>query len=285
MDLELHGSNGRVWNIHGSREGEQGIGLLAGSKGFQEAPINAVWMQGAFQEGATYLGFRVEPIDPVIVLGVKGNSRQQWEANDSALMAALGTPDEEFKLVARSTSGVRELALRITATPELVGDVDYSGQFFSKYIVQCRGGWPRWVADPSTSIFTSSTGTGSGFVTVSNPTDTWLYPQWACDAPGRWTLPDFDWEGGRWSDRTITTPTLSSGQDLTIDTYPANEPYVAADGSNVAGRFSGVMFLHPVPPHTPPTEIPVSVIGGQPGASVMLRMPRNYRRPRGGDQQ
>lgn len=283
VSLELHGANGRVWDIHGPRAGRQDVALLEGASGFWEAPITAVWMQGAFQEGATYLGYKTEPLDVVLPLGVRGDTPQRWERNDATLMLGLGTPDDEFRLVARSSSGVREISLRITGTPELVGDRDYSDQGLSQYVVQARAGWPRWVAEPDVSVFTADTGDGSGFVTVSNPTDTWLYPQWVCDAPGRWSLPDFDWEGGRWADRIITTPTLGAGQDLTIDSYPANEPYVAADGSNIAGRFGGVLFLHPVPPHTPPTEIPVSVTGGQPGASVMLRMPRNWRRPRGGD--
>lgn len=283
LDLELHGANGYIWNVHGPRAGAQGVALLKGSSGFWEAPVNAVWMQGAFQEGATYMGYRVEPIDPVLTIGVRASSHSEWSILDSQLLAGLGTPDQEFKLVSNSESGRRELSLRITQSPETVDDTDITSQHLSRYIVQARGGWPRWVGTPDTSTFTSDTGTGSGTVTVSNPTDTWLYPQWVCDAPGKWTLPDFDWEGGVWVDRTVTTPTLVAGQDLTIDTYPSHEPYVAADGSNIAGRFNGVMFLFPIPPHTPPTDIPVSVTGGEPGASCQLRMPRNWRRPRGGD--
>ena len=283
LTLELHGVTGKVWTIHGTRAAEQGVGLLEGASGFWEAPITSVWMQGAFQEGATYMGYRTEPLDVVLPLGVRGGTRQQWERDDSELLLGLGTPDDEFRLVARSASGVREITLRLTGTPERVGDQDTSSQNLSQYVVQARAGWPRWEGEPDVSVWTSETGAGTGFVTVTNPTDTWLYPQWACDAPGRWTLPDFDWRGGQWHDRVITTPTLAAGQDLTIDTSPAHEPYVAADGSNIAGRFGGVMFLHPIPPHTEPTDIPVSVSGAQPGASVMLRMPRNWRRPMGGD--
>src|SRR5699024_10754723 len=103
------------------------------------------------------------------------------------------------------------------------------------------------------------------------------------DAPGKWSIPDFSWNDDQWSDRVINAPTLAPGQDLSIDTYPAHEPYVAADGSNIAGRFGGVMFLHPIPHHTEETQLPVKVVGGEPGASIMLRMPRNWRRPHGGD--
>ena len=63
----------------------------------------------------------------------------------------------------------------------------------------------------------------------------------------------------------------------------SSDLYVSADGSNIAGRFGGVMFLHPIPPHTEATQLPVKVSGGSPGASIALRMPRNWRRPFGGD--
>lgn len=283
MDLQLHSSKGRKWNIHGSHAGAQGVGLLEGADGFWEAPIKSVWMQGAFQEGATYLGFKTEPLDVILPIGIRGESYAEWSRNDSMFRNDLGDPDTEFKLVAVSESGRRELALRLTDTPVNVRDTDPSVDHYTRMIVQARAGWPRWVGKPDTSVFTAAGPNDQGFVTVSNPTDTWLYPQWVVEAPGKWTLPDFSWQDDDQHDRVITTPTLSSGQTLTIDTYPANEPYVAANGSNIAGRFGGVMFVHPVPPHTPPTQIPVKVSGASIGASCMLRMPRNWRRPRGGD--
>ena len=283
MTLEIHGIGGRKWNIHGPRAGEQGVALLEGSSGFWEAPITSVWMQGAFQEGATYMGFRTDPLDVVLAIGIRGASREQWMRNDTDFLLGLGSPDEEFKLVATSPTGTRSITLRLTDAPERVGDTDTSDQNFSRYVIQARAGWPRWIGEPVISSWTSETGTGEGFVTVTNPTDTWLYPQWVMDAPGKWSIPDFSWDDGRWKDRVINAPTLSAGQDLTIDTYPANEPYVSADGSNIAGRFGGVMFLHPIPPHTEATQLPVKVTGGSPGASIALRMPRNWRRPFGGD--
>lgn len=283
MDLTLVGVNGDRFAVHGAMAGSRDVALLKGSKNFWEAPLKAIWMQGAFQEGATYMGHKVEPIDAVLAFGVRGATRVEWEANDDAFRQALGDPDSVFRIEANSSSGLRELDLRLTGAPELVGDTSPESQNFSQYIVQARAGWPRWVGVPDTDVWVSSTGNDSGFVTVSNPTDTWMYPQWVCSAPGKWTLPDFSWNDDQWSSRVITTPTLTVGQDLTIDTYPATEPYVARDGSNIAGRFGGVLFLHPVPPHTPPTEIPVKLTSGSAGSACMLRMPRNYRRPRGGD--
>lgn len=283
MDLALIGRDGTKWNIHGRHAAVQGVALLQGTKKLWEAPVKSVWMQGAFQEGATYLGFKTEPLDLVLVFGIRGRNTQDWQRIDSHFLAALGDPDDEIQMEATTSQGTRLLSLRLMETPELTGDHDEFDNSFSKYIVQLRAGWPRWVGEADTSSWVATGTSGSGTVTVENPTDTWLYPQWVCSAPGRWSVPDFSWGDDGQASRLITTPTLSVGQDLTIDTYPANEPYVARDGSNIAGRFGGVMFLHPVPPHTPPTELPVRLEAGTAGSAIMLRMPRNYRRPWGGD--
>ncbi|AKF27784.1 minor tail protein Gp27 [[Brevibacterium] flavum] len=283
MDLQLHSSTGRVWHIHGASAGAEGVALLEGADGLWEAPIKSVWMQGAFQEGATYVGFRTEPLDVILPIGIRGETYAEWAHADSLFRNDLGDPDSEFSLVAISESGQRELKLRLTDTPVNVRTTDPGEDHYTRLVVQARAGWPRWVGEAEASGFTSTNGNSSGFVTVTNPTDTWLYPLWVCDAPGKWSLPDFSWRDDQWHDRVITTPTLGSGEALTIDTYPANESYVSANGSNIAGRFGGVEFLFPIPPHTPPTQVPVKVSGGQAGASVMVRMTRNWRRPRGGD--
>lgn len=283
MDLALIGHDGVRWNIHGRHAAAQGVALLKGSKKLWEAPIKAVWMAGAFQEGSTYLGYKTEPLDLALAIGVRGKDREDWQRTDSQFVASMGSPDDEVVLEAISSSGVRRLTMRLVATPELAGDYEEHNNSLSQYVVQFRAGWPRWVGDTETSAWTSTSSSGAGFVTISNPTDTWLYPQWVCTAPGRWVVPDFSWGDDGQASRLITTPTLATGQDLTIDTYPANEPYVARDGSNIAGRFGGVAFLHPVPPHTPPTQLPVRLEAGTAGSGIMLRMPRNYRRPWGGD--
>ncbi|MEJ6013293.1 phage tail protein [Corynebacterium sp. H127] len=285
MDLELIGCDGSRWNIHGYAQGAQGVEVMTDVKGLLEAPVKAIWTQGAFQEGSTYMGFRTEPFDVVLPVEVEGNTTYNFQLQDSRFRRALGTPDDEFQLRARSSDGLRTLTLRMTEIPEYLGAHDPTTIKKAEYVLQARGAWPRWVGDTDTDTFTAPTGEGSGFVTVSNPTDTPLYPHWICSAPGKWTLPDFSWSNDRWASRVISTPTLLAGQGLSIDTYPFNEPYVAADGSNIAGRFAGVMFLHPVPPHTPPTEIPVSVTGGGPDAACQVRMVRNWRRPYGGDQE
>ncbi|MDU0478395.1 hypothetical protein QVA66_03970 [Staphylococcus chromogenes] len=285
MDLELIGCDGSRWNIHGYAANAQGVELMADVKGILEAPVKSIWMQGAFQEGSTYMGFRTEPFDVVLPVRVEGKNVYDFQVQDSRFRRALGTPDDEFKLVARSADGPRTLTLRLTEIPEYLGEHDPTTAEFADYVLQCRGGWPRWVGDTDTDTFVAPTGTGAGFVTVSNPTDTPLYLQWVCSAPGKWTLPDFSWNDDEWATRVIDTPTLLDGQGLSIETYPFNEPYVAADGSNIAGRFGGVSFLHPVPPHTAPTQVPVAVTGGGENAACQVRMVRNWRRPYGGDQE
>lgn len=284
LELSLVSYTGETVYIHGPRIGHSGIALLTDPEGLWEAPINAVWMQGAFQEGATYLGYRTEPIDVVLPLAAKGEDYRTWKRNDDTLHRILGNPDTGFTLTAYSPSGTRKLHLRLTSAPKCATKIDPGVTLVSQYVVQARAGWPRWVGKEETSVVSFTSSTGEGTVTVSNPTDTACWPRWVCQAPGKWTLPDYSFTEGPQATRTITTPTLGEGEHLTVDTYPTHEPYVAANGSNIAGRFAGVLFLHPIPPHTPPTPVPVSLTGGPAeGAQCMIVMPRHWRRPYGGE--
>src|SRR5699024_2839626 len=122
MTLEIHGIGGRKWIIHGPRAGEQGVALLKGSSGFWEAPITSVWMQGAFQEGATYMGFRTEPLDVVLAIGIRGASREQWMRNDTDLPIGFGSSVDESQLGAPAPSGACSITQRLRDAPERVGD-------------------------------------------------------------------------------------------------------------------------------------------------------------------
>src|SRR5699024_1835926 len=135
MTLEIHGIGGRKWNIHGPRAGEQGVALLEGSSGFWEGPITSVWMQGAFQAGATCVAFRTDPLVVLLAMGTCGAPREQWMRNDTDRLLALGSPDEEFQLVATAATGTRSITLRLTDAPERVRGTDTSDQNFTRNVI------------------------------------------------------------------------------------------------------------------------------------------------------
>lgn len=306
--IEVIGVDGSSWIVSGQNEGHEGIVLDAGPQGLQEAPRSGIWQQSAFQEGATFMGVSVEPIDLVLAFQVWGDE-ENWQDVSSRFRRAW---DYEKLTTIRVTteSGTRELQTCLYEAPDRDSDHDPRLLQYSVEKYTLRAPWPYWEGDVVTETMTgelvSRPYEGSEWweklsaalkklfglspdiehykeaeITVHNPTDVPLWPQWACTAPGRWGIPDFSFKDDDQASRVITTPTLAPGQGLTIDTYPRNEPYVADDGSNMAGRFGGVLFLNPIPPFTPPTKIPVSYIGEDANSAATVRLRHYYNGPWG----
>ena len=308
MTIEVIGVDGSSWTVSGSAQGHEGVVLDAGPQGLQEAPRSGVWQQSAFQEGATFMGVSVEPIDLVLAFQIWGDE-ENWQDVSSRFRRAF---DYERPATIRvdTESGTRELDVVLFEAPDRNTDVDGRILQYSVETYTLRAAWPFWadrvevstvegglvprpeegtpewdaLPDVVRRLFEMEGGFDSflsGSVTVSNPTDVPLWPQWALTAPGRWAVPDHSFKDDDQANRFIMTPTLYPGEGLTIDTYPRNEPYVAENGSNMAGRFGGVLFLNPIPPFTQPTEIPVSYIGDDTDAAGTVRMRRYYNGPWG----
>lgn len=282
--IQIIGADGSVWDVSGPGAGLQGVELSKSPQGLNdEAPFRGIWQQSAFQEGATYLGKSVEPIDLVLGFDIVGDG-WDWEYIESRFFAAFD--EEKPTQVVHTSDGVRrvlEVVKHEHIRTETHDGRDPRILQWSDMAVSIRAPWPRWVGDTVVAEASTTLTDADLTLTLSNPTDTWMWLQWVVTAPGKWKIPDGDWGEGDMPNRSIWTPTLRAGQDLTIDTNPLHEPYVAADGHNIAGRFNGVLFLHPVPPHTPPTDVTVRVEGGSGRSAVQCRMVHNWRRPWGGE--
>lgn len=275
--IEVIGVDGSRWTVSGEGSGEEGVELNQGPQGLQEAPRKTVWQQGAYQEGATYLGTNVEPLDLVLGFQVWGDDKD-WQQRSSGFRKAFDY-EREAEIRVTTESGVRSLFVRLLEAPQRDQDKDPRWGQYSLETYTLRAGVPFWEDETEFSTVEVSAG-GVGEVKISNPTDVPLWPEWAVSAPGQWVLPDKDFIGTK--SRNITTPTLASGQGLSVNTHPRMEPYVALDGSNIAGRFGGVMFLHHVPPYTPETTVSVRFNGAGAGVCT-LRMRRYWNSPWGGE--
>lgn len=281
-NIQIIGVDGQKWNVSGELMGLEGVELDVSPEGLHsEAPFKTIWQQSAYQEGVTYLGNTIEPLDLVMGFNIYGDEGRSWEYVEERFFNSF-SPEEPATIVYTSASGRRTLDVTLLEKTKTAVKNDPRLMEYSKMVLTLRAAFPFWKGETRTNTVVFPSGTGTNTVTVYNPTDRPLYLQWACTAPGRWTLPDYSFKRDAQSERKITTPTLTEGQDLTIDTYPRTETYTAADGSNIAGRFFGVDFLHPVPPRTPPTELPVSVENGGANAEVMVRMVEYWKRPHGG---
>lgn len=284
--IEIVGHDGRRFRVSGPGQGGEGV-VLANSPDdlHVEAPITPIYQQGAFQEGATYLGHTVEPKDLVLGFVIDPPFNQDsWEEIESYFFGAFD-PVKYARIEYTTPDGeMRYLNVRKHAAMKIASEKDPRIANMSNMVVTLRADWPYW-RSPSPVVYSGKIDTGgSAEFTVSNPTDLDLWLKWTLTAPGKWRVPDYCLtadEGTSLRTRRVITPNLTDGQHLTIDTYPRRETYISADGSNIAGRFAGIDFLYPVPPHTPPTTYTVTYEGDGTG-TFQCRQEHNWLRPWGG---
>ncbi|MFP7366282.1 phage tail protein [Corynebacterium callunae] len=278
LTVDIIGVDGSKWRVSGPGQGREGVELALSPEAlFDEAPFRGIWQQGAFQEGATYIGHTIEPIDMILPFNIVGDGGWDWEYIEARFFAAWDT-DRQTEIVVTSGGSRRRLYVQKFENITTKSDRDPRLLQWSIMQVSARAAWPFWQGDTLISAASTNQSTADLTVTVANPTDRPMWLQWVLTAPGRWTIPDFDWGVGDHPNRKIVTPTLAAGQALTIETHPLREAYVAADGSNIAGRFGGVLFQHSVPPHTPPTDVPVKLEDSTGGGAVQCRMLQEWRR-------
>lgn len=282
--IEVHGVNGRRYTVSGPGAGDDGV-ILGNSPDdlHVEAPITPIYTQGTFQEGATYLGHTVEAKDLVLsfIIDPPGNE-DRWEEIESDFFACFA-PDRYAKLVYITPDGEsRYLEVRKYAAMKVASEKDPRIANTSTMVVTLRADWPYWQG--SVNVINGQVDSGDSLTfKIENRTDRDIWLQWTLTAPGKWRVPDylFNSPDPALASRRIICPELYTGETLTVDTYPTHERYVSANGSNIAGRFRGVDFLYPVPPHTPPTDMTVSYTGTGPG-TFQCRAPENWLRPWGG---
>ncbi|MGK8554394.1 phage tail protein [Nocardia gipuzkoensis] len=284
--IMVTGVDGSQWTIAGQGRGREGVELATSPSGLYDAPVTTIWNQSAFQIGSSFGGFRTNKRDVVFAVNIFQTSGRSWEAVDSAWRKAWAY-DRDSTLTITTDYGTRSLSLRMSEQPDFKPDKDPHLKMWGKVVMTCTAGNPWWVESDVTTTWTSTIDTTggqiqAGTVTIANPTDQQMWLKWVCSAPGKWTVPDFSWTpGDDHAARVVTLPRTATAQDLTVDTDPMEEMIVAADKSQIWALMNGVSFLHPVPPYTPATAVPVSVTGAPTGASVLVVQPRNWSRPWG----
>ena len=128
-----------------------------------------------------------------------------------------------------------------------------------------RSGDPLYSSMEETDVWRFNGINYVGHVTVSNPTDVPMPPQWVMKGPADFILPDFSFETREgWPfyehrDRRIVMPFQKIGTDVTVDLTDGQEQVAARGMPNYWQLMNGQFFLHKVPPWTPPTKIPVVV--------------------------
>ena len=298
LEVILTGSDGSVWHLSGPDAGEEGVEMRPKPSGLIDAPLKTLWIKSAF--GSKYQGYKVQRRDVVFSVQIYSTDSEDWRDIDSRFRMALGdNPDDQFTLTYITSDGARSLKLRMLEQPKAYETADYEEHdpfIFgdSTLVVTAAAEQPYWDGgvQPSTAehpkFWTLPSGTsGSGVVWVENPGDVLIWPRWTVTAPSKWVLPDRSWgqdlynHAAEDANRTVPLPTLLAGEDSDLDNNPQEEPIIAANGAPVWQRWGGKAILYPIPPHTPPTPVTVSVSGASAGATVVLELDRWYSRPWG----
>lgn len=272
------GVDGSEWKVHDRSNAGAPVFLGQDPEGLLEAPVQTVWQKVAHGAGASFAGVKWEPADLVLQFVVRGTAQRSWASVESAWRRAWSYEEQSTLIVNTAESGARRLKVQMLEAPKVEVEVDPHRRKVSVMVMTLRAADPFWHGLPDVQVVKAATASGSGSVTVWNPTDRPMWLRWVLQAGARWTLPDFDYGGGL---RTITMPTAYTSRDVAVDTHPLREQITVPGLANAWEYMNGVQFMHPVPAWTEPVEVPVSWTGASGSPSAAVYMDRNWTRPWG----
>lgn len=261
VDVMLHGADGSYWNISGPRSAHSQVVMIEGGVGdLFDAPATTHFKPRAGQSGTTYRGFRMEERNIVLRVLIFADSSVEWARVDSDFRRALDYDRQSELIVRSSMSGERRLKVRLAEAPAYQWDKDpnYHAAALTEFVVVAED--PFWYSghEHDEFVFDGLNWYG-GNVTVSNPGDVPVWPKWVLTAPAKFILPDVSFRDDAEKDRTIVLPFQPLGREVLVDTDPLEELITANDDTLLWAEMGGQFFQNPIPPRTPPTQIPVSI--------------------------
>lgn len=284
-----------VFHVHGEDVGSEGVWLAKGQvQGLYDAPVQTTWKAGAYQIGSSQRSRKFLHRDLVLGFHIK-DTTDAWEFNDSQFRRMFDYQEDPWDPgwqpttieVETELSGVRKLDVLLSEAPDFDSALDPQMQQHGNVLFKLRAGKPFWYQADATSTFTGNGVTGSGTVSVSNPTDQVAYHKWVV-TPATWTLPDRKWTGAPNALATTGSRNVSgiaitnANAGAVIDLDRSEVMFRDSAGTNLLGQLAGKFFEYPIPPYTPTTSLPVSYTNApNTGASVQVRVPRNWSRPWG----
>lgn len=287
-----------VFHVHGERAGAEGFTLAERQvQGIYDAPVKTTWKGGANQVGSRYKGKR-RPAR-MMMLGFHGKeTANSWEFNDSAFRQAfqeeldpwdpLRTPTNLE--VVTELSGTRKLDIFLFEEPQFTPDVDPLMQQYGNIVMNLIAGQPDWYEDDYQDTFTSTATSASGSIMVENPTDRIAYQRFVLTR-AIWSLPDPQWvgapaermPGGAQAARMVEGINIRDvNGGAIVDWDKSQLPFRDANNTNLQGQIGQRFLVFPIPPHTPPTPLPISYTDApEGGAMARLVIPRRWSRPWG----
>lgn len=299
--VEIEGVNGKRAIISGEEFGDAGVYLATDVDGIYDAPVKTIRLETARQTGSSYGGKRNLHREVVFGAIIDNRNGTPWEENDSE-WRKMWSYESDCKLWIETDGSRRHLNLRLLEQPQFKPEFDPNQTQIETVRMTCVAGDPWWYEADVVSEWVSPSdtvggSTAAGFVPVSNPTDNPIWLRWRLQGAStgvtwapRWTIPDYSWGNNDFkraladATKLILTPSLfavdGSGR---IETNPESrrERMSTTGNTQWQARWGGVDCLYPVPPYTPPTNIPVRVTGAPAGVGIQCIQPRPWSRPWG----
>lgn len=299
--VELEGVNGRVITLSGEGSDESSTYLATGMTGFMDVPVTVLRGSHAFQEGSTYFGKRFP--ERLLEFGVVIDSTNglSWMENDSEFRK-MWDVERDCKLWIETETSRRYLKIRPAEEFRFEPEFDPNQTQIEQVRLKCVAMDPWWYEDDYTDTWVATEDTTDGHfqmgtITIQNPTDREVYPQWLLQAPGQPRLPDFSWGDKRhngygtngyfdaataFATRQIVMAELLPNHHVRVDTRPdARDGGYQSTDQTYRQRMKMVRFLYPIPPYTKPIELPVGMSKALPGTGIQVRIPRPWSRPWG----
>lgn len=259
-------------------------------KGLYETPADVEYARARKQRGATFKGIELPDRKMQIGFNVAGRGGN-WSDRHGFLRSLFTyhldpwwDEDELARFVAGVDDDRRELHVAMSKEPQFAPAIDPARLQYGNVFYELIAAQPLWESPTIVTEFTTSGSSGSGTIPCSNPTDQTMFHTWKLTR-GTWTLPDVSWtgaprrrvRGGLYGNRMIPLlPVTSSHGTVEITLDPMKVMFRDAGQTNVMGQVGGgYWFMHAIPPHTPPTNLPISVTGAPAGgARAELHQPR-----------
>lgn len=264
IEVQVIGVDGSRWNISGDHAGGEGVWLADDHVGLLDTPTSTIWTSGASQLGGTFEAVRFDARELSLPLFILDKPGSPWQLIDSRWRKAWSYT-QDSTIVVISSSGRRELRARMHKHPE--HKLGKGGQFrgATSVLMHLKAGDPLWRSVDVTQPWRFDGIHYTGSVTIENPTDMPMWLAWTITGPASVILPDFSfegregWPGFEHRDRRIVMPHQGVGIDVVVDTNPEVEQVAALGRPGWWQLMNGQFFCYPVPPWTPPTDLPVVV--------------------------
>lgn len=302
INITLVGRSRLRWLVHAGLDRgagrESGLTLTAGGvAGLMDAPIETDWTEDT-SDGSVFSGERFLPRDMDLGFAFSDElAKSRGGEIESQFRLEFGARQDRWDPgfthtkveVESELSGVRWLEVQLREQPDMKMELDPYSREVYEVAYGLRAGQPLWQSKKKVTEFEVSGASGSGFIEISNPSDTEMRHTWVL-TQGDWVLPDPSWTsapgkrvpGGEFPTRTVPVKVLAADGGARITRERRKLHAQTFTGANLLGRMNGVWVKFDIPPHTPKTLLPISVANAPAGgARAELHQPRFWSRPVG----